>query len=213
MNDDPLAYFITWTVYGSWLQGDERGWRRYRGGHEKPQPLWQTGGVRDCCIRLCYWMNNMVESSQKRLRLIAIFEAGNCGSPTRGPTMCTRLSLPGISTGRKCETNSRQTARECYVRLTLSFVSDQFGAEGVTGNASIRKMIWQRLYYTLAKCKMRNTPGIEHQPRCASLRSLHPEPMRETACWRIAAAIEPHASAWRLIGRKPLAHCGWFGLR
>jgi REP element-mobilizing transposase RayT len=39
MNDDePLAYFITWTVYGTWLQGDLRGWRRYRGGHELPQP-------------------------------------------------------------------------------------------------------------------------------------------------------------------------------
>ncbi|MCC9602503.1 transposase [Stieleria sp. JC731] len=39
MNDDPLAYFITWTVYGTWLQGDERGWRRFRGGHETPQPM------------------------------------------------------------------------------------------------------------------------------------------------------------------------------
>ena len=39
MNDDPLAYFITWTVYGTWLQGDVHGWRRYRGGHEAPQPL------------------------------------------------------------------------------------------------------------------------------------------------------------------------------
>ncbi|MBD3674040.1 MAG: transposase [Planctomycetaceae bacterium] len=29
MNDaysDPLAYFLTWTTYGSWLPGDERGW-------------------------------------------------------------------------------------------------------------------------------------------------------------------------------------------
>ncbi|MCA9128814.1 MAG: hypothetical protein KDB22_17130 [Planctomycetales bacterium] len=39
MIDEPLAFFITWTVYGTWLQGDERGWRHYRGGHEKPQPL------------------------------------------------------------------------------------------------------------------------------------------------------------------------------
>ena len=37
-NDEPLAYFITWTVYGTWLQGDDRGWRRYRGGYEVPQP-------------------------------------------------------------------------------------------------------------------------------------------------------------------------------
>jgi len=24
--DDPLAYFLTWTTYGSWLPGDQRGW-------------------------------------------------------------------------------------------------------------------------------------------------------------------------------------------
>ncbi|MEM7313753.1 MAG: hypothetical protein AAF497_11440 [Planctomycetota bacterium] len=25
---DPLGYFITWTCYGTWLPGDERGWRK-----------------------------------------------------------------------------------------------------------------------------------------------------------------------------------------
>ena len=25
---EPIAYFITWTTYGTWLPGDERGWRR-----------------------------------------------------------------------------------------------------------------------------------------------------------------------------------------
>jgi hypothetical protein len=31
MNTDgyPLAYFITWTTYGTWLPGDERGWRKH----------------------------------------------------------------------------------------------------------------------------------------------------------------------------------------
>ncbi len=24
--DDPLAFFLTWTTYGSWLPGDDRGW-------------------------------------------------------------------------------------------------------------------------------------------------------------------------------------------
>jgi REP element-mobilizing transposase RayT len=27
---DPLAYFLTWTTYGTWLPGDERGWTRKR---------------------------------------------------------------------------------------------------------------------------------------------------------------------------------------
>ncbi len=25
---EPLAYFLTWTTYGTWLSGDERGWHR-----------------------------------------------------------------------------------------------------------------------------------------------------------------------------------------
>ena len=25
---EPLAYFLTWTTYGTWLPGDERGWHR-----------------------------------------------------------------------------------------------------------------------------------------------------------------------------------------
>jgi REP element-mobilizing transposase RayT len=37
-SDDPIAYFITWTVYGTHLQGDERGWRRRRKGNQLPQP-------------------------------------------------------------------------------------------------------------------------------------------------------------------------------
>ena len=27
--DDPIAYLITWTSYGTWLPGDERGWHRW----------------------------------------------------------------------------------------------------------------------------------------------------------------------------------------
>jgi REP element-mobilizing transposase RayT len=26
MSGDPLGYFLTWTTYGTWLPGDERGW-------------------------------------------------------------------------------------------------------------------------------------------------------------------------------------------
>ena len=33
----PLAYFITWTTYGTWLSGDSRGWRK-RGSREMEPP-------------------------------------------------------------------------------------------------------------------------------------------------------------------------------
>ena len=34
--DDPIAYFITWTSYGTWLPGDQRGWHRW--GESELQP-------------------------------------------------------------------------------------------------------------------------------------------------------------------------------
>ena len=34
--DEPIAYFITWTTYGTWLAGDERGWHRWGEGDVQP---------------------------------------------------------------------------------------------------------------------------------------------------------------------------------
>jgi hypothetical protein len=36
---DPLAYFLTWSTYGTWLPGDERGWIEYQSGWQLPDPL------------------------------------------------------------------------------------------------------------------------------------------------------------------------------
>lgn len=30
--DEPLAFFLTWTTYGTWLPGDDRGWHRKHEG-------------------------------------------------------------------------------------------------------------------------------------------------------------------------------------
>jgi len=35
---DPIAYFFTWVTYGTWLQGDRRGWIEYRRGWQMPDP-------------------------------------------------------------------------------------------------------------------------------------------------------------------------------
>lgn len=37
-NETPLAYFITWTIYGVHLQGAVTGWRKRREGEKPPQP-------------------------------------------------------------------------------------------------------------------------------------------------------------------------------
>ena len=33
---EPLAYFLTWSTYGTWLPGDERGWIEYGRGWQLP---------------------------------------------------------------------------------------------------------------------------------------------------------------------------------
>jgi REP element-mobilizing transposase RayT len=39
---DPLAYFLTWTTYGTWLPGDERGWVERPGRFRSPDPRLQA---------------------------------------------------------------------------------------------------------------------------------------------------------------------------
>ncbi len=36
---DPLAYFITWNTYGTWLPGDARGWVDLHHGWQLPCPI------------------------------------------------------------------------------------------------------------------------------------------------------------------------------
>jgi REP element-mobilizing transposase RayT len=39
MMDDPIAYFLTWSTYGTWLPGDSRGWVEYHHGWMLPDPI------------------------------------------------------------------------------------------------------------------------------------------------------------------------------
>lgn len=37
--NDPIAYFLTWPTYGTWLPGDARGWVEFREGWKLPDPI------------------------------------------------------------------------------------------------------------------------------------------------------------------------------
>ena len=70
MVDEPLAFFITWTVYGTFLQGDERGWRRRRHGEQLPQPLlaqWRKDRLRHSVELLTEENRVAVEAEIERL--------------------------------------------------------------------------------------------------------------------------------------------------
>ena len=47
--DDPLAFFLTWTTYGSWLPGDDRGWVQ-KSGQRKPPSTIRTEHSRQALV-------------------------------------------------------------------------------------------------------------------------------------------------------------------
>ncbi len=45
---DPIAFFITWNTYGTWLPGDARGWVEYHHGWQLPAPALEL----ECASRM-----------------------------------------------------------------------------------------------------------------------------------------------------------------
>ena len=70
MSDDPIAYFITWTVYGTFLQGDERWWSQRRKGKIAPEPRlerFHRSRLKHDVILLTPLQRNLVEAEVERL--------------------------------------------------------------------------------------------------------------------------------------------------
>jgi REP element-mobilizing transposase RayT len=60
MHADPLGYFLTGSTYGTWLPGDARGWVKYQGGWQLPDP------VRELEAKACMAEDACVLSLQRR---------------------------------------------------------------------------------------------------------------------------------------------------
>ena len=83
MYSDPLAFFITWTCYGTWLPGDDRRWTKYEKGMRLPQPRledWCAKRLKDKPIYLSQQHRNIVESTiSEHCRIRSwIMHAVNC---------------------------------------------------------------------------------------------------------------------------------------
>jgi len=54
MQGNPIGYFLTWSTYGTWLPGDARGWVKYHGGWQVPDPVRELEATarmtEDACI-------------------------------------------------------------------------------------------------------------------------------------------------------------------
>jgi len=68
--DEPLAYFITWTAYGTHLQGDDQGWHRWGKGEQAPRSAlveWRQERLKHPVVTLNEQQRNAVEEQARRL--------------------------------------------------------------------------------------------------------------------------------------------------
>jgi REP element-mobilizing transposase RayT len=67
--DEPIGFFITWTVYGTFLQGDQRWWRKRNAGEKPPQPMleqWHRDRLNHEVILLSHDHRNAVHSEVEK---------------------------------------------------------------------------------------------------------------------------------------------------
>ena len=82
---DPLAYFLTWTTYGTWLPGDQRGWFDKPGEWHKPDEYRQMIAsllmTEDACV-LNADQRQIVEATIRRHCQVRswVLHAVNCRS-------------------------------------------------------------------------------------------------------------------------------------
>jgi REP element-mobilizing transposase RayT len=63
---DPLGYLLTWSTYGAWLPGDERGWTKEWSGPQPPNRLLERDARRrmgERCVKLNPAQREVVEKT------------------------------------------------------------------------------------------------------------------------------------------------------
>jgi REP element-mobilizing transposase RayT len=70
MSTSPLALFITWTVYGTFLPGDSRGWKHRKAGQQPGRPhleTWHRDQLRHDILTLNESMRRVAEESIREI--------------------------------------------------------------------------------------------------------------------------------------------------
>ena len=69
MYSDPIAFFLTWTCYGTWLPGDHRGSTRWHRGFQPPQPQlekWTHSRMKSDAVLLTADQRSIVEATVQK---------------------------------------------------------------------------------------------------------------------------------------------------
>lgn len=117
MQVGPIAYLITWSTYGSRLQGDERGWRiRVHGSERKSQPrlkAWHRGRLRHEVRTLTKSERAQVEAEIARVCEWRGWKHWACSARTNHVhTVVTAPGQDGVKVREQLKANCTRVLRE-----------------------------------------------------------------------------------------------------
>ena len=175
--NEPIAFFITWTVYGTYLQGAENGWRRRCKGAQLPQAdlvAWRRDRLKHDVLSLTPDQREVVESECRRHcehRNWKVWEVNS-----RSNHVHVIVTAPGVSGGivrDQLKANCTRGLRETWP----VFRDRPFGPREAIGNASIGMTISSLCANTSAKPK---TARVRHEFSSSKHRIRRCE--NQTAC-------------------------------
>ena len=116
MNDEPLAFFVTFTVYGTFLQGDTRWWRSRQKGAQPPQPLlerWHRDRLKHAIVLLDASQGRIVESEIRRLSDFRGWKLWQANARTNHVhVVVTALGFGGATVRDQIKANCTRALRE-----------------------------------------------------------------------------------------------------
>ena len=116
--DEPTAYFITFTIYGTFLQGDCRWWRSRTKGTQPPQPLleqWHRDRLNHDVMLLNDAQRNAVENEIDRLSQFRGWKLWTANPRSNHVhVVVTALGYSGEKVRDQLKANSTRVLRESW---------------------------------------------------------------------------------------------------
>jgi len=91
----PLGLFLTWTVDGSFLSGNSRGWRHHTAGQQSPQPeleMWHHDRLKHEVVTLSDSMRRVAEAAIREICTVRNWSL--CAVPVRSNHTHVVVSAP-----------------------------------------------------------------------------------------------------------------------
>jgi hypothetical protein len=166
VNDAILAYFITWTCYGTYLPSDSRGWTKWHKGDQLPQPRleeWCQAHMTESPLYLDATQREIVEDQMAEFRQLLKAQASLPSDGWNGADdaalrrhVAGRFLQPGLSGESDAEPDLR---RGNFRESPWLFWKVRRPAAGTTGSGHGSRF-WRRRWSN-------SWPRIDRGPRIA----------------------------------------------